>query len=95
MYLHSQSRKKNGKTYTYYSLAESYREGKKSKKKIISYLGQLTPLQTQQIGYFWGTHPDGKIRTFKNLFVSVSLCFNQWWEVHFCDLISFGNKFSL
>ena len=49
IYLHSQSRKKNGKTYTYYSLAESYREGKKSKKKIICYLGQLTPLQAQQI----------------------------------------------
>jgi transposase len=49
MYLHSQSRKKNGKTYTYYSLAESYREGKKSKKKILCYLGILTPLQAQQI----------------------------------------------
>ena len=49
MYLHSQSRKKNGKTYTYYSLAESYREGKKSKKKVLCYLGTLTPLQAQQI----------------------------------------------
>jgi transposase len=49
MQLLAQSRKKNGKTYTYYSLVESYREGKKSKKKIISYLGTLTPLQAQQI----------------------------------------------
>jgi transposase len=49
MYLHSQSRKKNGKTYTYYSLAESYREGKKSKKKVLCYLGTLSPLQAQQI----------------------------------------------
>jgi transposase len=49
MYLHSQSRKKNGKTYTYYSLAESYREGKKSKKKVLCYLGTLTPLQAQQM----------------------------------------------
>ncbi len=49
MYLHSQSRKKKGKTYTYYSLAESYREGKKSKKKVLCYLGTLTPLQAQQI----------------------------------------------
>ena len=49
MQLLSQSRKKNNKTYTYYSLAESYREGKRSKKKIICYLGSLTPLQAQQI----------------------------------------------
>ena len=49
MQLLSQSRKKNNKTYTYYSLAESYREGKRSKKKIICYLGSLTPLQSQQI----------------------------------------------
>ena len=49
IYLHLQSRKKNGKTYTYYSLAESYREGKKSKKKIICYLGTLTSLEAQQI----------------------------------------------
>jgi transposase len=49
IYLHSQSRKKDGKTYIYYSLAESYREGKKSKKKVLCYLGTLTPLQAQQI----------------------------------------------
>jgi len=49
MQLLSQSRKKNNKTYTYYSLAESYREGKSSKKKIICYLGSLTPLKAQQI----------------------------------------------
>jgi len=49
MQLLSQSRKKNNKTYTYYSLARSYREGKKSKKEIICYLGSLTPLQAQQI----------------------------------------------
>jgi hypothetical protein len=49
MQLLAQSRKKNGKIYTYYSLAESYREGKKSKKKTICYLGTLTPLQAHQI----------------------------------------------
>nr|QNO42163.1 hypothetical protein DFAMPKKG_00008 [Methanosarcinales archaeon ANME-2c ERB4]QNO43067.1 hypothetical protein DICHBKDE_00008 [Methanosarcinales archaeon ANME-2c ERB4]QNO43267.1 hypothetical protein APKMFMID_00015 [Methanosarcinales archaeon ANME-2c ERB4]QNO45596.1 hypothetical protein MGFDKJCL_00031 [Methanosarcinales archaeon ANME-2c ERB4] len=49
MQLLSQSRKKNGKTYTYYSLAKSYREGKKSKKEIICYIGSLTPLQARQI----------------------------------------------
>ena len=49
MQLLSQSRKKNNKTYTYYSLARSYREGNKSKKEIICYLGSLTPQQAQQI----------------------------------------------
>jgi hypothetical protein len=44
MYLQSHSRKKNGKTYTYYFIAESYREDGKNKKKVLSYLGCLTPL---------------------------------------------------
>ena len=49
MQLLSQSRKKNNKTYTYYSLAKSYREGNKSKKEILCYLGSLTPQEAQQI----------------------------------------------
>ncbi|MBN1323778.1 MAG: hypothetical protein JW986_07255, partial [Methanotrichaceae archaeon] len=49
MYLQSHSRKKNGKAYMYYSLVESYREGGKSKKKVMCYLGDLTPQQAQQI----------------------------------------------
>lgn len=49
MHLQSHSRKKDGKTYTYYSIAESYWEDKKNKKKILFYLGSLTPLQEQQI----------------------------------------------
>ena len=49
MYLQSHSRKKDGKTYTYYSIAESYREDGKNKKKVLFYLGCLTPLQAQQI----------------------------------------------
>lgn len=49
MHLQSHSRKKEGKTYTYYSIAESYWEDKKNKKKILFYLGSLTPLQEQQI----------------------------------------------
>jgi transposase len=42
-------KKENGKTYTYYSIAEPYWEEKKNKKKILFYLGSLTPLQAQQI----------------------------------------------
>jgi transposase len=49
MHLQSHSRKKKGETYTYYSIAESYWEDKKNKKKILFYLGILTPLQVQQI----------------------------------------------
>ena len=49
MYLQSHSRKKDGKSYTYYSIAESYREDGKNKKKVLSYLGCLTSQQAQQI----------------------------------------------
>ena len=49
MHLLSHPRKKNGKTYTYYSIAETYRENGKNKKKVLCYIGSLTPLQAQQI----------------------------------------------
>ncbi len=49
MHLLSHARKKSGKTYTYYSLAESYWEDKKNKKRVLGYLGRLTPLQAQKI----------------------------------------------
>ena len=49
MYLQSRTRKKNGKTYMYYSIVESYRESGKSKKRVICYLGKLTSQQAQQI----------------------------------------------
>jgi len=50
MQLLTHSKKKaNGKTYTYYSIAEPYWEDKKNKKKILFYLGTLSPIQAQQI----------------------------------------------
>jgi transposase len=50
MQLLTHSKKKaNGKTYTYYSIAKPYWEDKKNKKKILFYLGSLTPSQAQQI----------------------------------------------
>ncbi len=50
MQLLTHSKKKaNGKTYTYYSIAEPYWEEKKNKKKELFYLGSLTLLQAQQI----------------------------------------------
>jgi transposase len=42
-------KKANGKIYKYYSIAESYWEDKKNKKKILCYLGSLTPSQAKQI----------------------------------------------
>ncbi|NOR46954.1 MAG: IS1634 family transposase [Methanosarcinaceae archaeon] len=49
MYLQTHPRKKNDDTYNYYSIAESYREDGKSKKRIITYLGKLSPEKAQQI----------------------------------------------
>jgi transposase len=49
MYLQQHPRKKKDDIYNYYSIAESYREDGKSKKRIISYLGALTPEKAQQI----------------------------------------------
>jgi transposase len=49
MHLQSHPRKKGGKTFKYYSISESYREDGKNKKRVLSYLGYLTPLQAQQI----------------------------------------------
>ena len=49
MHLSSHTRKKNGKVYKYYSIAESYWEDGKNKKRILKYLGALPPLQAQQV----------------------------------------------
>ncbi|KAF5413992.1 MAG: hypothetical protein C5S48_10520 [Candidatus Methanogaster sp.] len=49
MYLQTHPKKKKNDIYNYYSIAESYREDGKSKKRIISYLGKLTPEKAQQI----------------------------------------------
>ncbi|MGP8331496.1 MAG: IS1634 family transposase, partial [Methanosarcinaceae archaeon] len=49
MYLQKHPRKKKNDTYNYYSIAESYREDGKNKKRIITYLGKLDPEKAQQI----------------------------------------------
>ena len=51
MHLHPQPRKKNGKAYMYYSIAESYRiKGNSNPKtRILFRIGKLTPHQVQQI----------------------------------------------
>lgn len=68
MYLLSHSRKKKNKTYTYYTLAETYRENGKNKKKIISYLGRLTPEHVQKIrNVLASTQADTVVLNFKDL----------------------------
>lgn len=49
MYLLPQPRKKAGKIYNYYSIAESYREAGESHIRIIWRLGHLTDLKAHQI----------------------------------------------
>jgi len=49
LYLLPQPRKKAGKIYSYYSIAESYRETGKSHIRIVWRLGHLTDLKAHQI----------------------------------------------
>ena len=71
MHLHPQPRKKNGKTYIYYSIAESYRiKGNPNPKtRILFRLGKLTPLQEQQIRNVLKVtkSPDAFVARFKDI----------------------------
>src|SRR3990170_7281901 len=50
MYLKTQTvRKANGKSYTYYRLAESYREKGKVKHRIVAELGALKPDEVEYL----------------------------------------------
>jgi len=77
MQLLSHSKKKaNGKTYTYYSIAEPYWEDGKNKKKELFYLGSLTPIQAQQI------RNTLRITQFSNTFTATfdDLTFENHWR---------------
>jgi transposase len=51
MYLKKQTiKKRNGKSYTYYRLAESYRENGKVKHRIVAELGALKPEEVEYLG---------------------------------------------
>jgi hypothetical protein len=55
MYLKTQTVKKaNGKSYTYYRLAESYRENGKVKHRILAELGALAP---EEVSIWHGGSP--------------------------------------
>lgn len=49
MYLMPQTKKQGSKSYTYYSIAESYREGPKTFTRILFRLGTLSPTKVEQI----------------------------------------------
>jgi len=49
MYLLTQTKKHNSKTYKYYSIAQSYREGKRTHIRIIHRLGHLSDQEAEQI----------------------------------------------
>lgn len=89
MQLLSHSKKNaKGKTYTYYSIAEPYWEDKKNKKKILFYLGNLTPLQAQQIRNILKASQSEDIFTatfedmlFENHYRYLDIAFlNQLWD---------------
>ena len=42
MFIRRFERRKNGKPHTYWALVESYRTGKGSRQRVVSYLGELT-----------------------------------------------------
>jgi len=49
MYLMPQTKTQGSKSYTYYSIAESYREGPKTCTRILFRLGKLSPPKVEQI----------------------------------------------
>src|SRR5258708_3492426 len=46
MFLKRCVRRKNGKTHTYWALVESYRTARGSRQRVIAYLGELAPSET-------------------------------------------------
>jgi transposase len=62
MYLRRFGRRKNGKPHTYWALVESYRTGKGSRQRVVSYLGELTA--NEQDGWTqFCSHLNGKAQT--------------------------------
>lgn len=49
MYLMPQTKKQGSKSYTYYSIAESYRKGPNTCTRILFRLGKLSPTKVEQI----------------------------------------------
>jgi transposase len=62
MFLRRFERRKNGKPHTYWALVESYRTGKGSRQRVVSYLGELTA--NEQDGWTqFCSHLNGEAQT--------------------------------
>lgn len=74
MHLSYKTRKYKQKTYKSFFLAESYREGKKVKKRTICSLGPLTETQQEQITLICRTisQPSHALTTLEDISVSDS-----------------------
>lgn len=88
MHLNCKPSQYKGKTYRFYEIAESYREGKRVKKRTLFPLGRLTQRQVQQIRLILRLYkdPDEIVTTLSNVTAQESLKYldvaivNQLWE---------------
>lgn len=88
MHLSYKTSKYKDKVYKSYAIAESYREGKKVKKRILWPIGKLTDIQRDQISLVCKTvsDPDQVITTLENIVVQESKPYlelaivNALWE---------------
>lgn len=76
MFLHEQVKRENHKVYLYYSIAKSFRIGKKTKKRILYRLGKLSEQEAEQIKLILKT-----IRT-KEVIVTLfeNIVFERHWK---------------
>ena len=88
MHLSYKPSKYKDKTYKFYEIAESYRQGKKVKKRTIFPIGKLTQKQAEQIKLILKLHkdPDEIVTTLSNVmaeetrkYLDVAIV-NQLWE---------------
>jgi transposase len=88
MYLNYKPSKYKDKTYKFYEIAESYRKGKKVKKRTIFPIGKLTQKQAEQIRLILKLYkdPDEIVTTLSNVmaeetqkYLDVAIV-NQLWE---------------
>jgi len=88
MHLSYKTSKYKDKTYKFYEIAQSYRQGKKVKKRTIFPIGKLTPKQAEQIRLILKLYknPDEVVTTLSNVMAQESQKYldvaivNQLWE---------------
>ena len=88
MHLNCKPSKYKDKTYQFYEIAESYRDGKKVKKRTLFPIGKLNQKQAQQIKLILKLYkePDEIVTTLSNVMAQETLKYldvaivNQLWE---------------